>query len=85
MAQYFSLTPKDQQRPQKPVDVDAAICEALGKTCHSTDWYENWYNTLGLALACGRDLDYVRKEWPQLKDVADFIEANYVIDAWAGR
>jgi hypothetical protein len=65
-------------------DVDEAICKHLGGVDRKL-FVEGWF---GIALACGKDWDWLReccKDYPTDLAVIDYLEANYTVTAWARR
>lgn len=88
MPNYFTLTLKGQTTPSPMTYVDEALCKHLGVEVHPVRYVEGWFNTIGLSLACGKDWDWLRnqyKDYPKDLDIIDYLEANYTLDAWAGR
>jgi hypothetical protein len=75
----------------KLVDVDIELCDYLGKPCDSVNWVCGWYDTIGLLMACGRNMAYIRNavigyyyEIDLLK-ICDYLEANFETDCWESR
>lgn len=70
--------------------VDGQICELLGRPidehhyCSILEDAEiSWYDTIGLALACGKTFDDIRETWHDVDNVlrvVDFLEAHYTVD-----
>ena len=86
MPNCFTLTRKGASAPSKFSDIDDEICAHLGVPSHPTWYYAGWYNTIGLAIACGKDWNWLRAEVEPTSDlikVVDYLEAHYVSDAWA--
>jgi hypothetical protein len=65
------------------IAVDEAMCKHFGVEPHPKFWYWNWENVEGLACALGKDWDWQRANMPERKEIIDFLEANYTVDAWA--
>ena len=98
MSNCFQLTRKGATEPSTLVEVDNAICANFGVE-PGDDWFCNWYNSIGLALACGRTFDqiradcryvdtdeaYIRAHYMMLTRIATFLEQNYDVYAWAER
>ncbi len=91
MAVNFSLTRKGETVPCKLQDADADFCAILGVPVHDTDWVAGWYDVIGLMIACGRDLTYIREavkgyyyETSLLK-ICDYLEQAYETDCWGSR
>ena len=88
MPNCFSLTPKGETRPQNLNSVDEALCKALGEPVSNTLWCRDWYNYIGLLLACGKTFDEIREvccDSPEMLQVIDFLDAHYVSNAWYER
>ena len=76
--------------------IDEAIAEHMGVPVHPTAWCYDWYNVIGFAIAMGKPLgsaelrqrvadfwgDDDRTYTAQLLKVLDYLEANYVSDAF---
>jgi hypothetical protein len=68
--------------------VDEAICKHLGVEVDPIKYVEGWFNGIGLALACGKDWDWIReeyKDYPTDLAIIDYLEANYTPNAWGER
>ena len=88
MAGNFSLTRKGESVPAKLMDVDAEFCAILGKPVDPVKWVSGWYGSIGMMLAFGRDIAYIREAvigYPYEADlllICDAIEANYSVSCW---
>ena len=82
MPSCFTLTRKGETELAKLNAVDAHMCAHFGVECHPTEWYQNWYNWEGLALACGRDWDWMRTNDPERSAIVDFLAEHYESDAF---
>jgi hypothetical protein len=87
MPNCFQLTRKGESRPRELEKIDEEICEHLQIPVDPIKWAFEWYNTIGLSLACGQNWDQMRAifEGEETLRIIDFLEANYVADAWAER
>jgi hypothetical protein len=65
--------------------VDEHICAHFGWEVDQTRYTHAWFDTIGLALACGHSLEHIGKEiFPNgpLHDITRFLAKNYDADAW---
>ena len=85
MSAYFTLTKKGEKEPSTFVAIDEAMCAHFGVTPDPDRYYRNWYNVEGFGLAMGHDWDKLRKINPDRKDIIDWLEENYISDAWHSR
>jgi hypothetical protein len=61
MSTYFNLTRKNnvQAGPVSPREIDKEMCEAFGIIPHKENYYYDWVDTIGLALARGQRFDQI--------------------------
>lgn len=88
MPNCFTLTRKGEDKPTGFAAIDDEMCEALGVPCDEKEYYLSWYDIVGLQLALGWDWERIRadhQDWPEMLRVVDWLEANFVSDAWAER
>ena len=85
MPAYFTLTKKGETEPSRFIDIDDAMCAHFGVTPHETDYYRAWYDVEGLGLAMGYDWDKLREINPNRKPIIDWLEDNYLPNAWYSR
>ena len=88
MPNCFTLTLKGQDKAALLTDVDEAICKHLGVEVHPTKYVYSWFDSIGFALAHGKDWEWIKeryKDYPEDLAIADFLEANYTVNAWAER
>ena len=85
MAVYFAPYYKGTQNKADFIDVDEAMCNYFGAPCDPKEWHRGWYNLIGLALAAGKSWDQIRFLYPDLAGIANWLEARYDVDSWAGR
>ena len=85
MPNCYQLTPIGATQPAKLVDVDEAICAALGLKVDPVLWAMNWENIEGLGFALGYSMDKIREidPSPEREPLRRFLEQNYTVDAWA--
>ena len=83
MANYFTLTKKDETEPSKFNKIDDEMCLFLGKQPNPEKYYLSWYNILGLAIATGKNWEWCKnefKDWPEMLEVINYLETNYNSD-----
>lgn len=85
MPNYYQFLRKTDGQPECLAQVDARLCEMAGVPVDPVRWYENWEMVVGLALACGRDLEEIRKELEgdALEEVCAFLQQHYTVRAWS--
>ena len=87
MPNCFTLTPKGATAPAKLQDVDNKLREDFHQPPSDTEWLWGWYDTIGLALACGKDWEWLRQklEDENLLAVVNWLEGRYEVDSWCER
>lgn len=88
MPNCFTLTPKGQTEPARLKDVDNKLREAFHQPQDDEHYLWFWYNTIGLALAMGKNWDWLRERLADdenLCAVANWLEGRYDVDSWAER
>ena len=85
MPAYFTLTKKGETKPSTFVAIDEALCAHFGVTPDPDLYYRSWYDIEGLGLAMGYDWDKLREINPNRKDIINWLEENYLPDAWHAR
>lgn len=88
MPNCFTLTRKSDPAagPVDLVTIDEEMCQHFNKPVDSERWLHDWYDLIGFGLACGKDwagLHEVFKGSPELVEIIDWLEANFITDAWA--
>ena len=85
MPNCFILTKKGESEPTSLVKVDEEICAAMNMLVDDKWWCCGWYDSIGLSIAIGKDWDWMRNHFdsPETMAIIDFLEENYVTDAWA--
>jgi hypothetical protein len=69
-------------------EIDAEMCRHFNVPCHSTLYYEAWYDTVGHDLAAGQSFDQIRStyaDFPRLVEVASWIEKHFTVRSWYER
>jgi len=88
MPNCFTLTRKSNPEagPVQLALIDEELCAHLGVEVHPQYWVHGWYNTIGLMLSVGKSWDEGReifKDSDVLLPIIDYLEANFITDAWA--
>jgi hypothetical protein len=86
MPNCFQLTRKGEEEPRtlSELDTDLWVLFEGSEPEGNTAWYRSWYDVIGLALACGKELNEVVEmlKGSRLEDVAEFLCTNYNTKAW---
>ena len=85
MPACFTLTKKGETKPSTFVAIDEALCAHFGVTPDPDLYYRSWYDIEGLGLAMGYDWNKLREINPDRKPIIDWLEENYLPDAWYSR
>lgn len=88
MPNCFQLTRKGSDEATKLQEIDNELwLEFNGSIPEPNDkWYMNWYNTVGLMLACGKTFEQIKEELSEdIGPVVDFLNHNYTARSWAER
>jgi len=88
MPNCFELVPTGTTSPQRLQEIDDVIRTAFGVAPDPDHWYANWYNVIGLGIACGRELDYFTTQngfSEEIQRVASFLRTHYTAHAWCER
>lgn len=92
MPAYFVLTRKDNPtgEPVKFATIDEEMCEHFGVTPDPVKYYRGWYDVIGEALAMGASFEKIRECFVTNDEqngiaIVDFLDANFVSDAWYSR
>ena len=73
---------KGSNEPEKLSAVDNAICAHFGVEPDPKLWYQYWFDTVGFFLACGKDYDWIVREYPERQALCKFLAENYEISNW---
>ena len=84
MPNCFTLTLKGETTPAMFSDIDDKLREAFHQPPDPERYLWFWYDTIGLALAMGKDWDWIREKFEDenLRAVANWIEGRYDADCW---
>ena len=93
----FQLTKHGDPEPSSLQAIDEAICDHLQVPCDPVKWHADWYNVIGLWLACGKSYTEIRSllhGWCNLDDpslnqagiqllkVLRYLEDHYTPHSW---
>jgi hypothetical protein len=96
MPNCFTLTRKGENVPTAFVAIDAELCQHFKVPVHETQWYNGWYDYIGLGLACGKPLAELALKcekhveeggehkdfWQRMLQIARWLDDNYTSDSW---
>jgi hypothetical protein len=85
MPNCFTLTKKSEDKRAVFQTIDDEMRAHFGEPPDAERWLWGWYDSIGLALACGKTWDEIRKlfeDSPELLKVVDYLEERYVSDCW---
>lgn len=88
MPNCFNLTRIGESEPTPLVQIDDELCREVGhrEPDDSNQWFCNWYNSVGLALACGRSFDDLVEDYkdePEIaKNIISYLESNFIPKCW---
>ena len=87
MPNCFTLIPKGTNTPAKFAEIDDKLRKAFNQPEDAEKFLWGWYDTIGLALACGKDWDWVRENCgsEDLRAVVNWLEGRYDTDSWFER
>lgn len=83
MPNCFQLFPVGSTTPDKLSTVDEKLCSFLGDPVHPNNYCRMWYDIEGWGFAMGWTWDKMREVCPERKNIIDWFEANYTVNAWA--
>lgn len=66
-------------------DIDDQMRTDFGVEQNEAEWFRNWYNRVGLPLACGRDwvwLKTIYSEDEEILPVLDWLEERFTVEAY---
>lgn len=88
MAACFQLISKATGKAASLSMVDDLMREHFGAPPSADSWFDNWYNSIGFAIACGGTFDTCRTDYadsPLRLQIIDWLESRFTTDAWFGR
>jgi len=88
MAAYLELIDRETGEVVKFAEVDNIMCAALGYAADVQAWHANWYNCLGMSLACGITWEQLRVDWadtPGILEVINYLERVYIVYYYRSR
>ena len=90
MPNYFKFVNKETGEADKFTDIDDRIRNHMGVGEDPVNFYEDWYDIIGLHASTGNDWAEIRRRFEaenedQLVEIIDFLSQRYDISAWAMR
>jgi len=85
MPNYFTLTKIGAEEPSTFSAIDDELCAHLDIQPDPEKYYLGWYDSIGLGLAMDKDWDELRSWWEEtsrMQKVIDYLEKNYLANAW---
>jgi hypothetical protein len=84
MPNCFTLRKKGAKELSNFSAIDEELCALLGEPVHEKYYVADWYNSIGLALAMGKDWAWCRENFSgdKIQKIISHLEANYDSDAW---
>jgi len=81
----FSLTDKSTGQVAVLSAVDDAMCAHFGVEPDPVKYYHSWFDTIGLAIACGLDEVKLHETWDGHRDhkvIIDWLLTHYTPSGW---
>jgi hypothetical protein len=86
----FELISKETMLTERLETVDEKLAVAMGEAVHDDNWCHNWYNRIGIMLACGKGFNGCRECWNDPDDpderimhkVIDWLDKHYDVRSW---
>ena len=85
MPNCFALYRKGSKEPEVLQKIDDEMREHFNAPPSPNEWYERWYDTIGLGLALGNDWDKIKTYFPNKVPIIDWLAENFTSNAWAER
>ena len=85
MPACFTLTKWGETEPSKFAQIDDEMREHFGAPPDAEHYYRAWYEVEGLGLAGGMTWDKLREILPERAAIINWLEENYVAEAWYSR
>jgi hypothetical protein len=85
MPNCFELTRKGHSSPESLAKVDRELWEHFTGSVPDPDdhYYFNWYNIVGLELACGRTFTELKDRYSEtMLPVIEYLERNFEVRCW---
>ncbi len=99
MPNCFSLTRKGETAPMPLQAIDDLMRKHFDAAPDAINWFNGWYDYIGFALACGRDMAWLetgiakiiseakdddeRAYWTMMQACRAWLADNFTSDAWA--
>lgn len=78
----FQLYRKGQTEPLAFQVIDDEMREHFKAPPDPVNYYERWYDTIGLGLACGHDWEMIKAFFPAKAAIIDWMAERFSADAW---
>ena len=85
MPNCIQLTPIARTTPASFLKIDDEMREHFGEPPSESDWLEDWYDHVGLALARGRDFEWCKANLSFKHPILEYLEARYHVNVWVER
>lgn len=88
MPNCFMLIRKGEPALTPLADVDNELRNAFGEPPNEDRWLYEWYDTIGLALALGKNWEQIRTIFSDCEDLlktVDYLEGRFNAHSWAER
>lgn len=88
MPNCFTLTKKGETELSRFADIDDEMRKDFGAPPDTRSYFYNWYDHIGLYLACGWSFDRIIAEGVQsdkLREIAKWLQERYEPNAWFDR
>ncbi len=85
MPNCFQLIKKGEEEPTVLQTIDDDLWNLFENSVPdpNTQWYRNWYNTIGLMLSVGRSFEEIRMELSdEMGPIISYLSENYTIRCW---
>jgi hypothetical protein len=85
MPNAFLFRSKETGQPTQFIKIDEEICNHLGVPIHETQYYNSWYDIIGLAVAVGRKLNEIANDesyGETTRKIAAYLDSKYTSEAW---
>lgn len=82
MPACFRLISKTTNQPTKFQEIDDAMRAEFGQPPDPDRWLEGWYDSVGFALAVGKDFQWCRENFEFTLPIVDYLDKHYTSDSW---
>lgn len=71
-----------ESTPSTFQSIDDEMRVYFGAPPDDKNWYRYWYDIIAFSLVCGYSYNNIRKTYPDMTDIVDWLEANYTANTW---